>query len=264
MKGLLWDGGSDLIARSAGYTDKLVKEAIEIRLHANNFNRDSGFMLSQAWHPLINELQRLSDTQMNGSREGKEQEMKRRQVKGPPPRGSDRGRRGATRAADGHCTDNGWLADFFPRQHWLGRSDPKFRWTLLANGYESGSAAIPHWPMAVRGKTSTMYINITSGQLSHHSPDDGGGDGLRNVGPLSTTDTACCPRRFYHTWFRNGLSLWRLRIHAFLVNVWQQLRSVCCVHEWRESRGRVASGADCCTEWVSRPHAPVRSQSPIG
>jgi hypothetical protein len=35
--------------------------------------------------------------------------------------------------------------------------------TLLANGFESVSAAIPHWPVAVRGETSFMYINITSG-----------------------------------------------------------------------------------------------------
>jgi hypothetical protein len=42
-----------------------------------------------------------------------------------------------------------------------------------------------------------MYIKISSGQPSHHSPDDGGRDGLRNVGLLSTTDMACCPRRFY-------------------------------------------------------------------
>jgi hypothetical protein len=71
--------------------------------------------------------------------------------------------------------------------------------TLLANGFESGSAAIPLWPMAIRGETSTMYINITSSQPSHHSPDDGGGDGLRNVGLLSTTNTASCLRRFYRT-----------------------------------------------------------------
>jgi hypothetical protein len=31
----------------------------------------------------------------------------------------------------------------------------------------------------------------------HHSHDDGGGDGLRNAGLLSTTDTAYCPRIFY-------------------------------------------------------------------
>jgi hypothetical protein len=69
--------------------------------------------------------------------------------------------------------------------------------TLQANGFESGSAAVPHWPMTVWGETLTIYINIISGQPSHHSTDDGGGDGLRNVGLLSTTDTACCLRRFY-------------------------------------------------------------------
>jgi hypothetical protein len=44
-----------------GVQDKLtlVKEAIEIRLYPNNFNRDSRFMLSQAWHPLINVLQEV-------------------------------------------------------------------------------------------------------------------------------------------------------------------------------------------------------------
>jgi hypothetical protein len=49
---------STILARSAGYTDRLVEEAIEIRLHPNSFNRDSGFMLSQAWHPLINVLKK--------------------------------------------------------------------------------------------------------------------------------------------------------------------------------------------------------------
>jgi hypothetical protein len=34
-----------------------------------------------------------------------------------------------------------------------------------------------------------MYINIISSQISHHSPDDGDGDGLLNVGLLSTTDS---------------------------------------------------------------------------
>jgi hypothetical protein len=71
------------------------------------------------------------------------------------------------------------------------------RATLLANGFESGSAAIPHWPMVVRGETSTMYINIISGQPSHNSPDHAGGDGLRSFGFLSTTNMACCLRRFY-------------------------------------------------------------------
>jgi hypothetical protein len=36
--------------------DCLVKEAIEIRLHPNNFNRDGGFTLSRAWQPVTNML----------------------------------------------------------------------------------------------------------------------------------------------------------------------------------------------------------------
>jgi hypothetical protein len=36
--------------------DCLVKEAIEIYLNKNNFNRDSGFILSQAWSPITNTL----------------------------------------------------------------------------------------------------------------------------------------------------------------------------------------------------------------
>jgi hypothetical protein len=36
-----------------GYMDRLVKEAIEIQLHPNNFNRDNGFMLSQAQDPSL-------------------------------------------------------------------------------------------------------------------------------------------------------------------------------------------------------------------
>jgi hypothetical protein len=64
--------------------------------------------------------------------------------------------------------------------------------TLLANSFESGSAAIQQRTVAVRRETSIMYINIISGQTLH-SPDDGGGYGLWNIGLLST---ACCPRRF--------------------------------------------------------------------
>jgi hypothetical protein len=37
--------------------DRLVKEAIEIRLHPNSFNRDDGFNLSHTWHPIIKMLQ---------------------------------------------------------------------------------------------------------------------------------------------------------------------------------------------------------------
>jgi predicted chitinase len=37
------------MVRVNGYTDSMVKEAIEIQLLRNNFNRDSGFMLSEMW-----------------------------------------------------------------------------------------------------------------------------------------------------------------------------------------------------------------------
>jgi hypothetical protein len=39
------------------YMDCLVREAIEIRLHPDNFNRDDGFNLSYAWRPIIKILQ---------------------------------------------------------------------------------------------------------------------------------------------------------------------------------------------------------------
>ena len=53
--------GTSALNKMSGYLDNLVKEAIEIHLKKNNFNRDSGFILSQAWSPttsmLLNEKQ---------------------------------------------------------------------------------------------------------------------------------------------------------------------------------------------------------------
>jgi hypothetical protein len=48
-----------ILVRSMGYMDRLVKEAIEMRLHPNNFNRDSGLMLNHAWGPLIHLLHKV-------------------------------------------------------------------------------------------------------------------------------------------------------------------------------------------------------------
>jgi hypothetical protein len=36
--------------------DCIVKKALEIHLHPNNFNRDGGFNLSQAWQTVTNML----------------------------------------------------------------------------------------------------------------------------------------------------------------------------------------------------------------
>jgi hypothetical protein len=45
-----------VLDRMSSYMDRLVKEAIGIRLNNKNFNRDDGLMLSHAWHPVINML----------------------------------------------------------------------------------------------------------------------------------------------------------------------------------------------------------------
>jgi hypothetical protein len=47
---------ASVLDRTSGYVDRLVKEAIEVHLNKNNFNRDSGFILSQAWSPVTNML----------------------------------------------------------------------------------------------------------------------------------------------------------------------------------------------------------------
>ncbi|XP_046382358.1 uncharacterized protein LOC124153306 [Ischnura elegans] len=50
-----------VIARAYGYWDRLVKEAIEIRLEPNNFNRDSGFNLSSSWKPVLKTIRLTRD-----------------------------------------------------------------------------------------------------------------------------------------------------------------------------------------------------------
>lgn len=48
--------GTSALNKISGYLDQLVKEAIEIHLKKNNFNRDSGFKLSQGWSPTTSML----------------------------------------------------------------------------------------------------------------------------------------------------------------------------------------------------------------
>ena len=36
--------------------DQIVKEAIEIQLHPEHFNKESGFILSRTWQPVISLL----------------------------------------------------------------------------------------------------------------------------------------------------------------------------------------------------------------
>ena len=52
-----------LMARSLGYWDRVIKEAIVIRMERNNFNRDAGYHLSNIWKPLIGRIARDKDKQ---------------------------------------------------------------------------------------------------------------------------------------------------------------------------------------------------------
>jgi excinuclease UvrABC helicase subunit UvrB len=53
-----------ILEKVTGYMNHIVKEAIERRLHPNNFNRDRGFNLSLAWQPVTNMLKQ-SDEQIS-------------------------------------------------------------------------------------------------------------------------------------------------------------------------------------------------------
>ncbi|KAJ4448778.1 hypothetical protein ANN_00169 [Periplaneta americana] len=45
-----------ILDKTSGYWDLVIKEAMEIQLDGNNFNRDGGLQLSTAWKPAINTL----------------------------------------------------------------------------------------------------------------------------------------------------------------------------------------------------------------
>jgi hypothetical protein len=42
---------TEVLAKTSGYMDQLVKDVREVRLHPNNIYKEEGFKLSKAWNP---------------------------------------------------------------------------------------------------------------------------------------------------------------------------------------------------------------------
>jgi hypothetical protein len=73
-----FDGASKL-GTASRYMDRLVSEAIEMRLHPENFKRDNGFNLSYAWSPIFRNLETANSAPMENPGESQIENKHRQQ-----------------------------------------------------------------------------------------------------------------------------------------------------------------------------------------